>query len=120
MRLLRSLAHLVLTVAVLTAGVSQARVGAASIVMLPHHTYGAPTGSASDHSMHEHGTSLDERPIHMRDTCQTACCFAPGQLSSRVFDAMLVKFCSVRYPALAAAMSSLTPAPEPGIPKHQA
>ena len=119
MHLLRTLAHLVLAVAILTAGVAQARVNAAPIAMPSHHAHGAPTAIASDHSMHEHETSSDKRPIHKRDTCQTACCFAPGQLSSRTIEAMPVEFCPVRYPALASAMSSLTPAPEPGVPKHR-
>ena len=118
MRLLRTLAHLVLAVAILIAGVAQARVNAAPISMLPHYAHGAPTAIAFDHSMHEHGTSADERPIHKRDTCQTACCFAPVQLSARMVEARPVKFCAVRYPASISVMSSLTPAPEPGVPKH--
>jgi hypothetical protein len=118
MRLLRALAHLVLALAILTAGVAQARIVAVPApAMSAHHGTGAPASAASDHAMHGAGAASDAHPVHDRDACQTACCFVPAQPAARTGDASPVAFRSVRYPAFAPALRSLTSAPEPGIPK---
>jgi hypothetical protein len=121
MRLLRTLAHLVLALALV--GVAAAPARAAGFVpagMPEHHGHmdHQATGVAAEHAAHDHGAPASEHPAHKRDGCQTACCFIPAQPPARTPDAITVEFfCAVRYTDAAQPRSSRADAPDPGIPK---
>jgi hypothetical protein len=121
MRLLRTLAHLVLACALIGAAIAPVR--AIGFVLAPaahghshmdHHASGLGAG----HAARDHGTPASEYSAHKRDGCQTACCFTPAQLPARAPDATAVEFfCAVRYMDAAQPRSGRADAPEPGIPK---
>ncbi|AWN41493.1 hypothetical protein [Methylobacterium durans] len=122
MRLLRALAHLLLALALTTASVAQARVvsvvpGATQERPDHHH---AATGEAAQ-AAHHHGGPASRSPVHTRDGCQTACCFAAAQLPARAPEAgAAVRFRAVRYVDAAHPVSGRADAPDPGIPKPAA
>lgn len=120
MRLLWTLAHLVLALAFVSTTTAQAQL-ATGVVMAAapqqrHVHQAAPV--AAGRVVHDHGHPVGDHQAHKRDTCQAACCFTAGQLPAHTPAAGTTAFfCAVRYVVDAQPNSGRAFAPDPGVPK---
>src|SRR3954470_8550880 len=118
MRLLRTLAHLVLALALIGAGAAPARAVALARAPMAHSHMDHAAGLDVEHAAHDHGAPASEHPAHKRDACHTLCCFIPSQMPPHGPAASAVEFfCAVRYMEPAQPGAGRTDAPDPGIPK---
>jgi hypothetical protein len=118
MRLLRTLAHLVLALALIGAGAAPARAIAVVRAPMSHSHMDHAPGVAVEHAADHHGAPQSEHPAHKQDACQTLCCFIPSQMPRHGPAGSAVEFfCPVRYMDAAQPGAGRTYAPDPGIPK---
>lgn len=124
MRLLRALLHLVLALALVTATAAQARaVGVGPGMGAPQaaHHPGMADHAAAGHADPAGGHPDREHPVHKKDACQSACCFAPVQADVRLDGTSVPAFPgAVRYTDRAQPLMGRACPPEPGVPKRAA